>query len=46
MEADLQELASMDEMEKWRTANERAWREGTRVLFVPTFYAFGRKPLR
>jgi SAM-dependent methyltransferase len=46
MEADLQGLASADEMENWRTTNERAWREGSRVLFVPTFYALGRKPLR
>lgn len=43
--ADLQGLTSADEMERWRTANEQAWREGSRVLFVPTFYAFGRKPL-
>jgi SAM-dependent methyltransferase len=46
MSADLQGLTAPDELEKWRTANEQAWRQGNRVLFVPTFYGFGRKPLK
>ena len=46
MAADLRGLVSEVELEEWRKADLEAWRSGRRVLFVPTFYAFGRKPQR
>jgi len=44
LEADLRGLATGEEMDRWREADLEARQRGSRILFVPTFYAFGRKP--
>jgi SAM-dependent methyltransferase len=41
---DLQGMLSHEELEAFRRQDQKAWREGSRVLFVPTFYAMGRVP--
>lgn len=43
LERDLTGLAPKSQRAAWREADRRAWAEGSRVLFVPTFYALGRK---
>lgn len=42
---DLSDLLPADEIERFRRIDHEAWEMGTRVLFVPTFYAIGRAPL-
>lgn len=42
--ADLQGVLPADELARLRELDARAWQEGERTLFVPTFYAWGRKP--
>jgi SAM-dependent methyltransferase len=42
---DLQGMLSPEELEAFRRQDQMAWSEGSRVLFVPTFYAMGRVPL-
>lgn len=42
---DLSHLLPADEIEQFRRIDRKAWKMGTRVLFVPTFYAAGRVPL-
>ncbi len=42
---DLSELLPTDEIERFRRIDHEAWEMGTRVLFVPTFYAAGCAPL-
>ncbi|MEA1977937.1 MAG: methyltransferase domain-containing protein [Chloroflexota bacterium] len=42
---DLSDLLPADEIERFRRIDHEAWEMGTRVLFVPTFYAAGRAPL-
>ncbi len=42
---DLSYLLSADEIEQFKRIDSEAWEMGTRVLFVPTFYAAGRVPL-
>ena len=42
---DLSDLLPADEIERFRQIDHEAWEMGTRVLFVPTFYAAGRVPL-
>jgi len=42
---DLSGLLPADEIERFRQIDHEAWEMGTRVLFVPTFYAAGRVPL-
>ncbi len=42
---DLSGLLPVDEIERFRRIDHDAWEMGTRVLFVPTFYAAGRVPL-
>ena len=42
---DLSDLLPADEIEQFRQIDHEAWKKGTRVLFVPTFYAAGRVPL-
>jgi hypothetical protein len=44
LEADLGELVTRQELDRWREEDLEARRQGRRILFVPTFYAFGRKP--
>jgi SAM-dependent methyltransferase len=43
-EHDLAGLAPAEELQRLRSVDEQALEEGRRVLFVPTFYAMGRKP--
>jgi len=42
---DLSHLLHADEIEQFKHIDSNAWKMGTRVLFVPTFYAVGRVPL-
>lgn len=42
-ESDLTGLVPGSELKKIQTLEERAWKAGDRILFVPTFYAWGRK---
>jgi ubiquinone/menaquinone biosynthesis C-methylase UbiE len=42
---DLSDLLPADEIERFRRIDHEAWEMGTRVLFVPTFYAAGRVAL-
>jgi SAM-dependent methyltransferase len=44
LRADLRGLATEDELGRWREAELEARERGSRVLFVPTFYGYGRKP--
>ncbi|MGA9398719.1 MAG: methyltransferase domain-containing protein [Anaerolineaceae bacterium] len=39
---DLEGILSSEELEQFRIIEENAWKDGSRVLFIPTFYAFGR----
>jgi SAM-dependent methyltransferase len=41
--ADLEHIASVSELERLFDFEQKAWEQGERVLFVPTFYAFGFK---
>ncbi len=43
LESDLQDHLDPAGLERMRRVNESAWEDGSRVLFVPTFYAVGRK---
>jgi len=43
-ERDLAGLLSPDELRRLRSADRQALAEGRRILFVPTFYALGKKP--
>jgi SAM-dependent methyltransferase len=43
VEADLRGLVPEEEIARWREADADAWDRGTRVLYVPTFYAIGRR---
>ncbi len=42
-ESDLTGWVAESEIKKIQALEERAWKSGDRVLFVPTFYAWGRK---
>ncbi|MCX7682734.1 MAG: methyltransferase domain-containing protein [Anaerolineae bacterium] len=42
-EPDLAALCPPDKLRRWRDLDRRALQSGQRVLFVPTFYAWGRK---
>jgi SAM-dependent methyltransferase len=42
--SDLVNLVSPDKLEHYRELDQEAWKQGSRVLFVPTFFASGRKP--
>jgi ubiquinone/menaquinone biosynthesis C-methylase UbiE len=39
---DLKDVQDEAVLEHYQSLDEKAWREGSRVLWVPTFYAFGR----
>jgi len=41
---DLSHLLPAGEIEQYKRIDRKAWKMGTRVLFVPTFYAAGRVP--
>lgn len=42
LQADLQDQVSPSALAQLRAADEAAWQRGERVLFVPTFYAWGQ----
>lgn len=44
LRSDLQGWLSPEQFEQLRHLDEKSWQRGERVLFVPTFYAFGRLP--
>jgi SAM-dependent methyltransferase len=44
LESDLGGLVSQERLTELRRIDVEAWESGSRVLFVPTFFAFGRKP--
>jgi SAM-dependent methyltransferase len=41
---DLLGTLSNEELENYRKADVEAWQSGSRILFIPTFYALGRVP--
>jgi SAM-dependent methyltransferase len=41
LEADLKDLVPRKEVQRLKSLDERAWLRGTRVLYVPTYWAFG-----
>ncbi len=43
LEADLEGMLSKEQIEALRAVDAEAWQTGKRVLYVPTFYAFGVK---
>ncbi len=43
MEHDLQEFMPANEIARYKQEDQTAWLNGSRVLWVPTFYAFGTK---
>jgi hypothetical protein len=46
LEADLKEkdFRDVETLKSLKALDKAAWERGERVLFVPTFYAFGRVP--
>lgn len=44
LQADLGEAVTNDQLESLRRQEAEAWQSGSRILFVPTFYAWGRVP--
>ena len=42
--SDLHGTLSNQALEDYRNADAEAWRSGSRILFIPTFYALGRVP--
>ncbi len=42
LQSDLQGTVSPEALQRLRAQDEAAWQRGDRVLFVPTFYAWGR----
>lgn len=44
LQHDLKDHISAARLDHFRKIDSAAWKEGTRVLYVPTFYAFGQKP--
>jgi ubiquinone/menaquinone biosynthesis C-methylase UbiE len=45
LEEDLGDTLSQAEMDRYRALDRKSWLEGSRVLWVPTFYAYGTKTL-
>ena len=41
LEHDLDGLLSPEEIARYRIVNRMAWADGSRVLYIPTFYAAG-----
>ena len=46
IEADLEGLISPEELARHRRLDESAWQASERLLFVPTFYAVGRRDIK
>jgi ubiquinone/menaquinone biosynthesis C-methylase UbiE len=44
LKADLEDHLSKDRLQQLESADRDAWADQTRVLFVPTFYAYGQVP--
>jgi SAM-dependent methyltransferase len=44
LEADLEGMVSAAQMQRLKRLDERAWRGGERVLYVPTHFAWGQLP--
>jgi ubiquinone/menaquinone biosynthesis C-methylase UbiE len=44
LESDLENILSEDELKVYKEIDKSAWEDGSRVLFVPTFYAVGIIP--
>jgi ubiquinone/menaquinone biosynthesis C-methylase UbiE len=42
LEADLAGMASSEEIQKMKLLDEQAWERGERVLYVPTYFAWGQ----
>jgi hypothetical protein len=42
LQADLADSLSSAEFQTYRSLDAQAWRDGTRRLYVPTFFAWGR----
>jgi hypothetical protein len=42
LQADLAGKIPGQDLQKMKKLDEEAWQNGTRVLFVPTFFAWGR----
>jgi ubiquinone/menaquinone biosynthesis C-methylase UbiE len=42
LRSDLEEVVSRQKLDRLHASDAEAWRRGERVLFVPTFYAWGR----
>jgi ubiquinone/menaquinone biosynthesis C-methylase UbiE len=45
VESDLKNMLTPQELDVYRQLERDAWQQGRRILFVPTFYAFGRVPI-
>lgn len=45
LRSDLKGQLAADELERLEALDRAAWKNGRRILFVPTFYALGQKPL-
>jgi ubiquinone/menaquinone biosynthesis C-methylase UbiE len=41
LEADLQGTVSREELQRMKNLDEQAWGMGTRILYVPTYFAYG-----
>jgi len=46
LEADLADVVPQENLEQLRSLDAAAWESGERILYVPTFYAWGRVPLK
>jgi hypothetical protein len=44
IQADLGESVSGEEIQKMKTLDDEAWAKGERVLYVPTYFAWGVTP--
>lgn len=44
LEADLESVIDKHSLVEFQQIDQKAWMEGKRVLFVPTFYAMGKVP--
>ena len=43
LQSDLQDTVHRDELDTYLAMDKKAWEKGERVLYVPTFYAWGKK---
>ncbi|WP_299027987.1 class I SAM-dependent methyltransferase [uncultured Thermanaerothrix sp.] len=44
LKMDLQEEIPLESLERWERRDRIAWEQGKRILFVPTFFAWGQVP--